>query len=133
MRAPSGVEESIGHDRRSTHRYGLCLPVRYRVDTRVAVYSGLGVTQDISSDGVYFTIDQKFVLGGAIQLLIEWPVLQYNAFRLQLHMIGKIVRMDQLGVAVKALRHTFIVGPFSLDHPIKLRPGRLVNARRGDH
>jgi len=94
-------------DRRSARRYTMRLPLRYRVRTRNGVvYSGTGVTQNISCKGIHFTTGEKIVPKGFVQLYLEWPVLS-DGRPLELQIVGSVVRADEAGVAVRAVRHEF--------------------------
>ena len=77
-------------------RVNTCLPV--------SVNGKLGVTRDISATGVYFTVDDSYEKGTAIEFWIE---LDTPGGPLKLQCNGEVMRVDndgaRSGIAVKIL------------------------------
>ena len=100
--------EPLRFDRRQHVRFPLRLEVHYRV-LELATTSDVetGTTLNISTGGVLFKSTGPLPPGAEIRLSVTWPVLLGGACRLKLIMIGKVVRSDATGTAVKAIRHEF--------------------------
>jgi hypothetical protein len=61
------------NERRSSRRYDLSLPVVIKVLLEKEASSRKGKTRDISTRGVYFTVDQDLIVGAEVDLTITLP------------------------------------------------------------
>jgi len=83
-------------DRRSTIRYSLQLPVRFKwKDKHGKSCEGLGRTRDISTQGSFVIADTCPPQGTKVEMKLELPLVP-NAFRaLQVHVEGQVDRLTQ--------------------------------------
>lgn len=104
----SGWEDIIYGDRRCNRRYCMALKLRYKVSkAKGPVLEGTGTTKDISSGGLFFSTDEVLPAGATVELNVEWPVLLHGTHRLKLKAVGRVVRSDEKGTAVRTMRHEF--------------------------
>lgn len=95
-------------DRRAKHRYPINLDVQYKLlKHRRVERLGSGRTLNISSGGVLFEADGLLPANGPIELALHWPFLLHGSCNLKLVMRGRIVRMDDKAIAIKAEFHEF--------------------------
>jgi hypothetical protein len=101
-------------ERRSRRRFPLALALEYRLlgqDARC----GFGWTCNISSTGVLFEVAEREPFSGSIELLVSWPCVLDNACALKLVMKGRVVRIDDQGIAMESIQHEFrtagLIGP----------------------
>ena len=95
-------------DRRSWRRYPVALAIRWKLLLgKSMLESGTGTTQDLSSHGMLFQTDREIRPGLGIEISIAWPVLLHNVARLQLLMVGEVVRAAGGRVAVRIRHHEF--------------------------
>jgi hypothetical protein len=80
-------------ERRNARRYDLSLPVMVRVPTEV---TGLreGETRDISTRGLYFTIEQDLQAGSDLDITLTLPAELTHGSEVFVHAAGKVVRVD---------------------------------------
>jgi hypothetical protein len=98
----------IGGDRRTNRRYSLQLRLRWKVVRRGKVLSsGTGQTLDLSTGGICFDAGQMLPTGVNVEVSIIWPVLLRDASRMQLLIVGKVVRCDGSRIALRASRREF--------------------------
>jgi hypothetical protein len=71
------------------------------------VSKGVGRTVDISSIGVAFEAAGKFKPGALVQLSISWPVLLDETCKMQLMIVGRVVRTGNQDVACTIDRYEF--------------------------
>ena len=91
---------ALENDRRSKHRFAIRRELHFKVMERERVVSkGIGHTVDISSVGVAFEAPGKFKPGSPVQLSISWPVLLDETCRMQLMIVGRVVRTGEQNVA----------------------------------
>jgi hypothetical protein len=96
------------NDRRSKHRFAIQRELHFKVMERERVVStGAGKTVDISSMGVAFEAAGKFKSGALVQLSISWPVLLDETCRMQLMIVGRVVRTEKQSVACTIDRYEF--------------------------
>jgi hypothetical protein len=104
-------------DRRTARRYDLFLPVIVRgsIDTESA--SRTGRTRDISTRGVYLTIDNNLNTGAELNLTITLPAeVTSGGPKVFLKATGKVTRVDKcsgngdrkVSVAVKFKMHEMV-------------------------
>jgi len=95
-------------DRRASKRYDIELAVHFRVFvSRHMVHTGKGKTANMSSRGVLFRSGTPLTPGVNLELTVIWPVLFENRFPLQLRILGRVVRQDDRGTAVRVLHSWF--------------------------
>jgi hypothetical protein len=82
-------------DRRVNQRFGIHLPIHFRISQKGASSRwGSGVTIDVSSGGVSFRCRRPLPVGAHIEMVIDWPAKFDNAFPVDLRSTGFIVRSD---------------------------------------
>lgn len=98
-------------DRRMKRRYQLNLSVRYRLQQDKSV-TGSGTTTDLSSRGLAFRATTRLEPGTAVEVWIDWPALRPSAVRAALHGVGRVVRSEDLLIAVEVgqMEFTFALG-----------------------
>jgi len=93
-------KDPLEHDRRSKHRFAIQRDLHFKVLERERVVStGAGRTIDISSVGVAFAAAGHFKPGALVQLSVSWPVLLDETCRMQLMIVGRVVRTAKQDVA----------------------------------
>jgi hypothetical protein len=108
-------------ERRSRRRFPLKLAVEYRLLGRLK-RSGFGRTCDISSAGVLFEVADGQPFAGPIELLVSWPCVLDGACALKLTMKGRVVRVEDRGIAIESREHEFrTAGPVSGARPEDLK------------
>jgi c-di-GMP-binding flagellar brake protein YcgR len=109
-------------ERRNARRYDLSLPVMIRVpsdeaDVRMAG-SRKGETLDISTRGMYFTIEQDVQAGSELDITLTLPAEITHGSEVFVKAAGKVVRVDprsearnmRLGVAAVIERYDIVRG-----------------------
>lgn len=106
-------------ERRTARRYDLSLPViiRSSQDSRTAE-SRSGRTRDISTRGIYFTIDQELAAGAELDITLTLPAEITRGTEVFVRAQGRVVRVerrsldgtDRLGVAAVIERYDIIRG-----------------------
>lgn len=112
----------ISTERRSRVRFPLELRVRYRSLGRGYPFAGVSWVVNISSGGVLIAYQQEIHEGTRMELNIEWPPLLDGRVRLQLVIVGRVVRCETYGCALALSRHQFrttrqAVIPISAEFP----------------
>lgn len=82
-------------ERRVARRYELSLPVVIRTPTRTQDESRNGKTRDISTRGVYFTVDEDMAPGTEIDFMLTLPAEITHGTEVFIRAHGKIVRVDK--------------------------------------
>jgi c-di-GMP-binding flagellar brake protein YcgR len=82
-------------ERRAARRYDLSLPVIIRVPVDKEISSRSGKTRDISTRGVYFTIDQEFGAGAELDITLTLPSEVTRGSEVFIRAMGKVVRVDK--------------------------------------
>ena len=103
-------------ERRTARRYDLSLPVVIRVPVDKEITSRTGKTRDISTRGVYFTIDQDPGTGAELDITLTLPAEVTRGSEVFIRAIGKVVRVDnrsensstRVGVAAVIERYEII-------------------------
>ncbi len=104
-------------ERRTARRYDLSLPVIIRVPVDQEVSSSRnGKTRDISTRGVYFTIDQEIGPGAELDITLTLPAEVTRGSEVFIRAMGKVVRVDKkaeqgatrIGVAAVIERYEII-------------------------
>jgi len=82
-------------DRRTARRYALSLPIVVRAPTDKDAASKTGKTNDISSQGVHFTIDHNLSVGAELDLTMVLPARVTGGTAVLIRALGKVLRVDQ--------------------------------------
>ncbi len=82
-------------ERRTARRYDLSLPVIIRVPVEKEMASRNGKTRDISTRGVYFTIDQDMGAGAELDITLTLPSEVTRGSEVFIRAMGKVVRVDK--------------------------------------
>ena len=108
-------------ERRSRRRFPLKLALEYRLLGKLK-RSGFGRTCDISSAGVLFEVADGQPFAGPIELAVSWPYVLDGACALKLTMKGRVVRVEDRGIAIESREHEFrTAGPVSGARPDDLK------------
>ena len=97
-------------DRRANRRYDVTLDVRWTMIYRQVLYSGSGLTRNMSSGGILFETDDPPAVGRRIEMSIAWPALLDEAISLRLIIEGRVLRASGQLVAVGVERYQFRTG-----------------------
>jgi hypothetical protein len=81
-------------ERRTARRYVLSLPVMVRALTEKEVDSLTGKTRNISSCGVYFTIDNDLSAGNRLGLTMILPAEVTGGTEVFIRATGRVIRVD---------------------------------------
>jgi hypothetical protein len=82
-------------ERRTARRYDLSLPVIIRIPVEKEISSRNGKTRDISTRGVYFTIDQDLGAGAELDITLTLPAEVTRGSEVFIRAMGKVVRVDR--------------------------------------
>jgi hypothetical protein len=82
-------------ERRTARRYDLSLPVIIRIPIEKDVSSRSGKTRDISTRGVYFTVDQDLGAGAELDITLTLPAEVTRGSEVFIRAMGKVVRVDK--------------------------------------
>ena len=85
-------------NRRTARRYELSLPVIVRGPVDKAAASLTGKTRDISSQGVYFTVDNKLSTGTRLDLTMILPAEVTGGTEVFIRATGRVIRVDTRSV-----------------------------------
>src|SRR5271168_2412967 len=83
------------NERRMARRYDLSLPVIIRMPVERESTSRSGKTRDISTRGVYFTIDQDPGPGAELDITLTLPSEVTRGSEVFIRAMGKVVRVDK--------------------------------------
>ncbi len=105
-------------ERRAARRYDLSLPVIIRVLIDHETTSRNGRTRDISTRGVYFTIDKDLATGAELDITLTLPAEITRGTEVFVRAQGKVVRVEKkpedgaehIGVAAVIERYDIIRG-----------------------
>ena len=105
-------------ERRAARRYDLSLPVIIRVPIDHETTSRNGRTRDISTRGVYFTIDKDLATGAELDITLTLPAEITRGTEVFVRAQGKVVRVERksedgaerIGVAAVIERYDIIRG-----------------------
>jgi hypothetical protein len=128
----SGLLEALPCDPRRHHRYPIRLDVEYRLQRKgQVILRGLGRTLNISSGGVFLSVNDSLEIGGLIELAIDWPFLLDGCCALKLKIRGLIVRSDVNGIAVETQHYEFRTAGALLAHqssPDRASPSAVIES-----
>jgi hypothetical protein len=82
-------------DRRTAQRYEMSLPIIIRALIEREIPSRIGKTRDLSSHGVYFTINDDLCTGAKMNLTMVLPAAVTGASDVFVQAVGKVVRVDE--------------------------------------
>ena len=82
-------------ERRTARRYVLSLPVIISVPIEKEAVSRTGKTRDISTRGVYFTVDNDLTTGAELDLMMTLPAEVTGGTEVFIKATGKVVRVDK--------------------------------------
>jgi len=82
-------------ERRTARRYDLSLPIIIRVPVDSDPSSRNGKTRDISTRGLYFTIDQDLGPGAELDITLTLPAEVTRGSEVFIRAMGKVVRVDR--------------------------------------
>jgi hypothetical protein len=86
---------STSNNRRTSQRFGIHMPIHFRVSQRGAASRwGSGTTGDFSSTGVRFRCRRALPVGAHIEMIVDWPAMQEGLRPIHLHATGFIVRAN---------------------------------------
>jgi hypothetical protein len=83
-------------ERRNARRYDLSLPVIIRVPVDKETESRNGKTRDISTRGLYFTIDKDLGAGAELDITLTLPSEVTRGIEVFIRALGKVVRVDKM-------------------------------------
>jgi hypothetical protein len=103
-------------ERRTARRYDLSLPVIVRVPVDKEASARNGKTRDISTRGVYFTVDEDLSAGAELDITLTLPAEVTRGSEVFIRAMGKVVRVDKkpeigasrIGVAAVIERYEII-------------------------
>jgi hypothetical protein len=105
---PARLPKKASAERRARTRFRLTLELRYAVTRlRAPVEACSGLTIDLSSSGLNFIADRRMLAGQELDVSIDWPVLLDGGVRLQLNILGVVVRTNGTATALQIRRHEF--------------------------
>jgi PilZ domain len=93
-------------ERRLKARYPVQLPARYRSLDRERV-AGVGLTVNISSNGLLVTCQHEIQLGTRMEVLINWPSLLESTIPLQLVTTGRVIRSGASTFVIEFAQYQF--------------------------
>jgi len=105
-------------ERRSARRYDLSLPVLVRLPIGREPQSHSGQTRDISTRGVYFSLEKEIAPGTEVDFTLTLPAEITRGTEVFVRAHGKVVRVDKrrddghetIGVAAVIERYDIIRG-----------------------
>jgi len=98
---------SATEERRSTPRFPLELElICGRLKGGRVRKAKSGRTKNLSSQGVLFTSDEPYEIGAMLWLSIAWPASR-DGERVELSILGRVLRSDSEGTALAIKRHDF--------------------------
>ena len=97
-------------DRRGADRFPIEREVRYKVISRKSSSegeSGVGMTVNMSSNGVLFTTDRFLLPGRRLEVSISWPAQLNSKVALKLVARGRVVRSEEGRAAIESHQYEF--------------------------
>jgi c-di-GMP-binding flagellar brake protein YcgR len=82
-------------ERRTARRYDLSLPVMIRVPVEKETTSRNGKTRDISTRGVYFTVEEDVGPGAELDITLTLPSEVTRGSEVFIRAMGRVVRVDK--------------------------------------
>ncbi|HEV3218894.1 MAG TPA: PilZ domain-containing protein [Candidatus Acidoferrales bacterium] len=111
-------------ERRTARRYDLSLPVVIRVPVEKNGDSRNGRTRDISTRGVFFTLDKDLESGAELDITLTLPSEITRGTEVLVRATGRVIRVEhdkqeettRIGVAAVIERYDIIRGDSSKAH-----------------
>jgi hypothetical protein len=103
-------------DRRQSKRYALHLDLEYRVFGKGhSIVTGTTTTINISSSGLLLAQTAGVIKGQLVELSIRWRPGAHGVPGVTLEVLGRVLRLDEGGTAIRILRYGFNIreGPAS--------------------
>ncbi|HKV03617.1 MAG TPA: PilZ domain-containing protein [Candidatus Acidoferrales bacterium] len=105
-------------ERRMARRYDLSLPVNIRMPINREPKLHAGQTRDISTRGVYFTVEKDLIPGSEVDFTLTLPAEITRGAEVFVRAHGRVVRVDKrsdddhetIGVAAVIERYDIIRG-----------------------
>ena len=97
-------------DRRGADRFPIERELRYKVLSRKSSpenESGIGMTVNMSSNGVLFTTDRYLLPGRRLEVSISWPAQLNSKVALKLVARGRVVRSEAGQAAIEIHQYEF--------------------------
>ena len=105
FRSGNHSEQNPLPERRSTMRFPIIVPIRYKVfHQHELVGEGIGETINVASRGLLFHADHPLEPGLSLELDMELPALPDGSGLVKLRARGQIVRIEDDQVAVRVRR-----------------------------
>jgi hypothetical protein len=82
-------------ERRTARRYDLSLPVIIRIPVENDSSARNGKTRDISTRGVYFTIDREMSAGTELDMTLTLPAEVTRGSEVLIRATGKVIRVER--------------------------------------
>ncbi len=82
-------------ERRAARRYDLSLPVIIRIPVEKESSARNGKTRDISTRGVYFTIDRDLNAGAELDMTLTLPAEVTRGSEVLIRATGKVIRVER--------------------------------------
>jgi c-di-GMP-binding flagellar brake protein YcgR len=89
------IETSEGADRRRARRYDLSLPIVVQISTKSDPLQRNGQTRDISTRGVYFTMEEELAPGSEFDITLTLPSEVTKGSDVFIRARGRVVRIDR--------------------------------------
>jgi hypothetical protein len=83
------------NERRSARRYDLSLPILIRLPLEQENVPPNGVTRDISTRGVYFTIGKDLSAGAELDITLTLPAEITRGSEVFVRAVGRVIRVDK--------------------------------------
>ena len=97
-----------GDERRGKFRFPMERDLRYKLlKDGATLESGIGVTVDVGSSGIGFSVGRDLAPGNFIELSISWPAQLNNKVALKLVAKGRVVRFEQGRAAIEIQQYEF--------------------------
>ena len=111
-------------ERRAARRYDLSLPVIIRLPIEKTENTRNGRTRDISTRGVYFTLEQELESGTELDITLTLPAEITRGTEVFVRAQGRVIRVDRrhdgsskrIGVAAVIERYDIIRGETAISH-----------------
>jgi hypothetical protein len=94
--------EKKATERRVNPRFGLRLPMRYRISQKgIPDRMGSGMTYEISAGGMSFRCRKPLPEGAHIDAVVDWPAKYEGVYPIDLQVSGFVMRSDTGRTAVR--------------------------------
>jgi hypothetical protein len=94
-------------ERRGAVRFPIEQEVRFKISNRNSIEVGSGKTINMSSSGVLFATERRFMLGERLELAVNWPAQLNKKCALKLVTTGRVVRLEDGLAAIAIDRYEF--------------------------